>query len=41
MFAKVKQISTISLMAKDVVTIIVKMMEHTGLIFHTQTLLRM
>lgn len=41
MFVKVKQLSTISLVAKDVVTITVKMMEHTGFISHTQTLLRM
>lgn len=41
MFAKVKQLNTISLMAKDVVTITVKGMGHTGLICDTQTLLRM
>ncbi len=41
MFAKVNHPHTISLWGKDVVTIIVKMMEQTGLICHTQTLLRM
>lgn len=41
MFAKVNHSFTISLWGKDVVTMIVKMMEHTGLICHTQTLLQM